>query len=190
MNEKRDLRRKNRREARGFIWYGLQKISPPLGRYSTIISEKTAVMIERGGLHGNSRYFNSADENKYVRLQVVEVTSSYIKIDARLVLEKDALRSPESIGFNALFGSSPQSMIGICATVEEIDDFLDDVWERWVWREDPNAGSKWRKTPAGFKRLSDGKVFSADSVKNSGDGWNTIFTGGNYIVFNDTDLIP
>jgi hypothetical protein len=185
----RDQRKKNRRESRGFIWYGLQKLASPLNRYHSIISERAYVIREFGGLHGNSHYFMSTNEKKYVRLQVVEATVSYIKIDARLVLKKSAEKNAESIGFNALFGENSDSIKGVCATVEEIDSFLDDICEKWVWRHDPNAGSKWSKVPNGYRRNSDGRIFQENLFHNDGGGWYTILGASEYICFHENDLI-
>jgi hypothetical protein len=185
----RETRNAIRKKNRGLVWYGLQKFSTPISRYSTIIAERTAVMTEGGGLHGGCKYFRSFDSKKYIRLQVIAATSAYVEIDARLVTIDDALRHAQGIGFNALFKKNPDALIKIVSSVEDIDNYLDDIWGRWGWQPDKNTGSKWRRLPNGYVRISDGKTFSKYSVRSDPGGWNFIESGGEIITFHDNDVL-
>lgn len=98
-------------------------------------------MSEGGGLHGNSKYFHAADPKNYIRLQVIESTSAYVKIHASLVSIKDAEKNSERLGFTALFDSSNGEVIGVVSSVEEIDEFLDGIWAKWQLKDNSNLGS-------------------------------------------------
>ena len=184
----KEERNKLRKQNRGTIWYLLQKTSSPVSRYSAIINSYTPVMSEGGGLHGNSKYFHAADPKNYIRLQVTESTSAYVKIHASLVSIKDAEKNSERLGFTALFGSSNGEVIGVVSSVEEIDEFLDGIWAKWQLKDNPNLGSKWTKTSTGFRRNSDGRIFRSSIVKYDGGGWYTIEENDEFIVFNINDL--
>ena len=145
-------------------------------------------MSEGGGLHGNCKYFRAANPQNYIRLQVIESTTAYVKIHASLVSVKDAETNSERLGFTALFGSSSDAITGIASSVEEIDEFLDGVWAKWQWRDNPNLGSKWTKTSTGFRRNSDGRTFQSSIVKYDGAGWYTIEENDEFIVFRSDDL--
>ena len=174
---------------KGFLSKTLDKFSSPINRYSSLIANVTTAMREGGGLHGNSKYFNSAYKDKYIRLQVIASTDSYIEINASLVLISDALNDSEKIGFSALNKKLPNQMIGILRTHQEILDFLDEIWDKWYYGDKEIViGSKWKKVDGGYIRVQDSKFLSSTYVKEDGGGWLVYEKGDEFITLHINDI--
>jgi hypothetical protein len=178
---------------KGFLWKLNDKYSSPLQRYSSILQGTNPIIKEGGGLHGNSSYYRTNDNEYYIRLQVVSACDAYVEINAKKVRITDATKFSEELGFSALSGkSSADTMIGIVSSFEEIDNFLDEVWDKWVNTEkiedEPKLGFKWLRVNGGFKRVRDDKFCSSSFVKKDGGGWYIYENGDDFITFLENDI--
>jgi hypothetical protein len=126
-----------------------------------------------------------------IRLQVAESTPEYIKIIATSISVDEHKKNAEVLAYGAIQDRYiKESLVGIVSTIEEINLFLKDVWNKFGWKPNPGIGSKWKRTEFGYKRLSDGKVFSKNCFQQDAMGYFICHDKDEIIIsFHENDLI-
>lgn len=168
----------------------LMKFSSPMERFNAVIKNKTPIMTESFPF-GVITYYRGSNDRHMIRLQIAESTPKYVKIVATAISIDEHKKNAEALAYGVIQDRYiKESLIGVVSTVEEINLFLKDVWNKFGWKPDPGVGSKWQRADFGYKRLSDGKIFPKSRFQQDAMGY-FIFhdSGGKIISFHENDLI-